>query len=296
MRVTSSMMLRSTLRDLSQGLSRLQETQTKLSTGKELTRPSADPGATAAAMGLRQDMRRADQRMRSLDDAQGWLETADNTLTSSLTALGRAKEIAVRAASTGGIGDPQARTALATELRSIRSELLALANTAYGERSIFNGTAAGPAYDTNGVYQGNAASIMRDVAPSTRIAVNLTGPEVFGTAGGPVGDVFEVLDRLATAVQNGDNGAMAVEHTNLDSLTDTVSAATVELGTRSARLVEAKTRAEDHRMVLVERLSEVEDVDIVEALITAKAQESSYQASLQVAAKILPMSLLDFLR
>ena len=35
MRVTSSMMVRSTLRDLSQGLSRLQETQTKLATGKD---------------------------------------------------------------------------------------------------------------------------------------------------------------------------------------------------------------------------------------------------------------------
>lgn len=296
MRVTSSMMVRSTLRDLSQGLSRLQETQTKLSTGKELTRPSADPGGTSAAMGLRQDMRRAEQRLRSLNDAQGWLETADSTLTSSLSALGRAKEITVRASSTGGISDPAARTAMATELRSLRAELLALANTTYGERSIFNGTAAGGAYDAAGAYLGNSASIIRDVAPSTQIAVNLTGPEVFGTGGGPVGNVFEVLDRLATAVQNGDDAAIATEHTNLDSLTRTVSAATVEIGTRSARLTEAKARAEDNKLVLIQQLSEVEDVDIVEALIKAKAQESSYQATLQVAAKILPPSLLDYLR
>lgn len=296
MRVTSGMMVRSTLRDLSQNLSRLQETQTKLSTGKELTRPSADPGGTAAAMGLRQDMRRAEQRMRSLDDAQGWLQTADSTLTSSLDALGRAKEIAVRGANTGGISDPAARTAMAAELRSLRSELLALANTSYGERSIFNGTAAGAAYDANGTYVGNSASIMRDVAPSTQIAVNLTGPEVFGTAGGPVGDVFEVLDRLATAVQNGDNAAIATEQTNLETRTQTVSAATVELGTRSARLSEAKARAEDNKLLLTQRLSEVEDVDVVEALIRVKAQESSYQAALQVAAKILPGSLLDYLR
>ena len=44
MRVTSSMMVRSTLRDLSQGLSRLQETQTKLATGKEITSASSNPG------------------------------------------------------------------------------------------------------------------------------------------------------------------------------------------------------------------------------------------------------------
>ena len=59
---------------------------------------------------------------------------------------------------------------------------------------------------------------------------------------------------------------------------------------------EAKIRAEDSKLLLTTQLSEVEDVDVVEALITAKAQENSYQASLQVAAKILPPSLLDYLR
>ena len=296
MRVTSSMMLRSTLRDLSQGLSRLQETQTKLATGKQITRPSADPGGTSSAMGMRQDLRRADQRLRSLNDAQGWLETADVTLTSSLDALGRAKEIAVRASNTGALGDPVARQALATEVRSIRSEMLALANTNYGNRSIFNGTASGAAYDTNGVYLGNSSSIIRDVAPSTSIAVNLTGTQVFGTAGGPVGNVFETLDRLATAISNGDSAAMATEHTNLDGFRSTVGAATVEIGTRSTRLAEAKMRAEDSKLLLSTQLSEVEDVDVVDALIKAKAQENSYQASLQVAARILPPSLLDYLR
>jgi flagellar hook-associated protein 3 FlgL len=247
-------------------------------------------------MGMRQDLRRADSRLRSLNDAQGWLETADMTLTSALDSLGRAKAVAVQGSNTGALGDPVARKALAVEIRSIRSEMLALANTTYGNRSIFNGTADGAAYDTGGAYLGNSAEIIRDVAPSTSIAVNLTGPEVFGTAGGAVGDVFETLGRLADAIEAGDSAAMATEHTNLDGFRSGVGAATVEIGTRSARLAEAKTRAEDQKLLLTTQLSEVEDVDIVEALITAKAQESQYQASLQAAAKILPPSLLDYLR
>lgn len=296
MRVTSSMMMRSTLRDLSQGLSRLQETQTQITTNKALTRASTNPGATTSAMGMRQDIRRAEQRARSLDDAQGWLNTADGALTSSLSAMARAKEIAVRAANTGAVTDPAARQALAAEVRSIRSELMAYANTSYGSRSVFNGTATGVAYDANGVYQGNASAVVRDVAPSTAVAVNLTGPEIFGTAGGPVGDAFEVLDRLATAITNGDNAAMATEHTNLDAKTAQMSAATVELGTRSARLEDAKSRSEDAKLLLTTQLSQVEDVDLVDALITVKAQENSYNAALQVAGRILPNSLLDYLR
>ncbi|MCU1361110.1 MAG: hypothetical protein JWN99_2399 [Ilumatobacteraceae bacterium] len=296
MRVTSSMMMRSTLRDLSDGLSRLQATQTQLSTNKALTRASTNPGATTSAMGMRQNLRRADQQSRSLDDANGWLTTADSALTSSLDAMSRAKEIAVRAANTGAITDPVARQALAAEVSSIRSELLAYANSKYGDRSVFNGTANGDAYSATGTYQGNNTAILRDVAPSTTIAVNMTGTQVFGTAGGPVGDVFQVLDRLSAAITSGDNSAIATEHTNLDTVTAQMSAATVELGTRAARLEDTKSRAEDSQALLKNQLSQVEDVDIVDALIKVKAQENSYQAALQVAANIIPVTLLDYLR
>jgi flagellar hook-associated protein 3 FlgL len=296
MRVTSSMMMRSTLRDLSQGLSRLQESQNQISTNRALTRASTNPGATTSAMGMRQDLRRAEQRARSLDDAQGWLTTADGALTSSLAAMARAKEIAVRAANTGALTDPAARQAVAAEVRSIRSELLANANTSYGSRSVFNGTASGTAYNAAGAYVGNSSAVLRDIAPSTTVAVNLTGPEVFGTAGGPVGDVFEVLERMAVAITSGNSTAMATEHLNLDAATAQMSAATVELGTRSARLEDAKYRAEDAQLLLKTQLSQVEDVDIVDALIRVKAHENSYQAALQVAANIIPVSLLDYLR
>jgi flagellar hook-associated protein 3 FlgL len=296
MRVTSSMMMRSTLRDLSQGLSRMQETQTQISTNRALTRASTNPGATTSAMGIRQDIRRAEQRARSMDDAQGWLSTADSALTSSLDAMGRAKAIAVRAANTGSVTDPVARQALAAEINSIRSELLAYANTSYGSRSVFNGTVDGAAYDTTGVYLGNGSSVIRDVAPSTTVAINLTGPQVFGTAGGPIGDVFEVLTRLSAAITSGDNAAIATEHTNLDAANQQLASATVDMGTRASSIDGIRSRALDDILTLREQLSNIEDVDPATALITEKMQENSYQAALQVAAKIIPMSLLDFLR
>jgi flagellar hook-associated protein 3 FlgL len=296
MRVTTSMMVRSTLRDLSASLSRLQTTQTRLSTGRQLTKASDDPTLSSDAMGLRRQMSRADQRSRALSDATGWLGAADTALTSALDRLGRAKEIAVRAANTGSIPDANARLALATEIRAIRDDLIGIANTTYGDRRIFSGTAAGDAYDSSGTYLGDGASIARDVAERTTMVVNVTGPAVVGVGGGPVGNVFEVLDRLATAVAAGNAVGIANEHANLDTATSTVGSATVEVGSRAARLEVVRVRADDEALQLRSRLSAVEDVDVVDALITAKAQEASYQAALQVAAKILPPSLLDYLR
>ena len=296
MRVTSSMMFANTLRDLNSSLGRLQKTQTQLSTGRRITKASDDPTGTANAMMLRKQLNRLDQRSRSLADASGWLETADSKLTSGLETLARAKEIAVRAANSGGLVDVNARLAMATELRSIRSDMLSLANATYGSRSIFNGTASGAAYSAAGAYVGNSASVVRDVGPMNNLAVNITGPQVFGTAGGAVGDMFEVLDRLATAVASGDDAAIAIEHTNLDNATQVMAAATVDIGARAATLDGIRSRAMDEDLRLRTQLSGVEETDLASALITEKAQENSYQAALQVAAKILPPSLLDYLR
>ena len=296
MRVTSSMMVRSTLRDLGYGLRAMQHTQTQLSSGKQLTRASDDPTAASMAMDLRVQLNRTQQRDRSLIDAQGWLDTADATLTNSLDRLVRAKEIAVRASSTGGLSDPTARQGMATEIDAIRADLLALANTKYGDRSLFNGTANGGAYDAVGAYLGNDAGVIRDVAAQTNLKVNITGPEIFGTAGGPVGNMFEVLDRLSAAIKSGDETAIATEHANLMSATDRMSAATVDVGSRAARVLDLRDRLDDDKLRLTSQLSQIEDVDVVEALVKSKAQETAYQAALQVTGKILPPSLLDYLR
>lgn len=296
MRVTSSMMVNSTLRDLSYSLRNLQHTQTRLSTGKQLVRASDDPTAAANALTLRGQQARNTQRERSLLDAQGWLDTADATLSNGLDRLVRAKEIVVRAGSSGGLSDPTARDGMATEIRAIRDDLLALANTKYGGRSLFNGTVSGDAYSAAGAYLGNAAKVMRDVAPSTNLQVNITGPDIFGTAGGAVGNMFEILDRLAGAIAAGDDATVAAEHLNLTSATERMSSATVDVGSRAARVYDIRARAEDDKLRLTTQLSEIEDVDVVEALVRSKAQEASYQAALQVTAKILPPSLLDYLR
>jgi flagellar hook-associated protein 3 FlgL len=296
MRITNSMMVRSTLRDLNLSYARLARTQEQLSSGRQLVRASDDPAVAADAMRLRALTRRSEQYARSLNDAQGLLGSADGALTSSLERLERAKEVAVRAANSGGLSDPNARKAMAIEIRAIREDLVALANTRHGERSVFAGNAAGAAYAAAGTYQGDAGAVRRDVAANTSVQVNVTGPDAFGIEGGPVGNVFEVLERMAQAVEIGDGSALATEHTNIDVATARLGVATVEIGSRGARMNEIRVRAEDDQLRLRTLLSEAEDVDIVEALVNAKSQENAYQAALQVAAKIIPLSLLDYLR
>jgi flagellar hook-associated protein 3 FlgL len=295
MRVTTSMMVGSTLRDLNRSLGRLQTSQRQLATGKRLNQASDDPTAATGAMQIRKQLNLAAQRSRALDDARGWLQTADSALTSGLDMLSRAKQIAVEAANTGATIDPGRRAALATELRSLRDDLIGVANTTYGTRSVFAGSAAGPAYSPAGAFVGNSAIVVRDVAAGTAMAISSPGPQVFGVPGGSVGDMFEVLDRLATAVATGNDAAIATEHANLDAATSTMSAAAADIGTRSARLDTIEAHALSGAEQLEQQLSAIVDADPASTIVTEKAQENAYQAALMAAARILPPSLLDYL-
>lgn len=296
MRVTNQMMLRSTLRDLNGSLSRLQQSQTELSTGRLVRKPSDDPTKATQAMSLRTSTRVTDHRQRAAEDASGWLDTAGSTLMSGLDLMGRVKELAV-AASNSGSSSASSRGAISSEIRSLRDELLAMANTRYIDRPIFNGTAAGQAYDpTTGAYLGNAATVVREVAPDTTVQVNMSGEQVFGSQSAPEGDIFAVLDRLATAVANGDNAAITAEHTNSDNARQRMTDAVGVLGARAARVEDIRSRNDLQKERLLQSLSEVEDADLAQSLVSVKARENAYTAALQAASKVIPPSLVDFLR
>lgn len=295
MRVTNSMVYTSTLRNLHSTLDRLQRAQTDVSTGRLVRNVSDDPAKASTAMALRNQLRRAEHHGRALSDAQGWLHTADSALVSGLDLLGRVKELAVRGATTGS-NDVNAREAMVAELRTIREELLAIANTKYLGRSVFAGTADGPAYDIAGAYQGDAAHVLREVAPGTILRANLTGEEVFGSQAQPAGDLFAVIDRLAGAIAGGDPAAIATEQAHLEDARTRMATATAELGARGSRIETIRARALSDEMSLSETLSTIEDTDMAKALMEMKNRENAYQAALGAAARVFPTSLLDYLR
>lgn len=296
MRLTNSMAMRSTLRDLSSSFSRLQTNQARTSSGKAFERVSDDPNRAVDALALRQRLRRSDQIARTADDTSARMKTADTVLVSSLDVMSRVKELTVQASNTGS-STPTSRATIAAELNGLRDELIGLANTQYLGRSLFNGTAAGAAYDpSTGAYNGNDTNFERTVAPGMTMTANLTGGQVFGVQGDPAGDLFAVIDRLATAVSAGDSAAMATEHANLDAAATRLGGAAAEVGRRASHLESITARVSVDRADLTERLSVVEDVDLAEALIAMQASENAYTATLQAASRVLPPSLVDYLR
>jgi flagellar hook-associated protein 3 FlgL len=69
-----------------------------------------------------------------------------------------------------------------------------------------------------------------------------------------------------------------------------------ELGARDSRLEFVSQALEDQKPKVVEKLSNAIDLDLTDGITRLKMMETTHQATLRTAAKILPPTLMDYLR
>ncbi len=110
-----------------------------------------------------------------------------------------------------------------------------------------------------------------------------------------VDSVYNTLIRLRQALAASDSVAIGKAMERLDVDLDRVTFASGEIGLRLRSLDVVQTRLEDESVQLQAALSNEIDVDLVEAISNLTARQFAMQASLQTAASILNLSILDFL-
>ncbi|MCC7474635.1 MAG: hypothetical protein IT425_04525 [Pirellulales bacterium] len=110
-----------------------------------------------------------------------------------------------------------------------------------------------------------------------------------------VDSVFNTLIRLRQALQDNDTEEIGRSVERLDTDISRVNFARSEIGSRMQSLEVVETKLEDENVQLREALSNDVDVDLVEAISNLTARQYALQASLQTAASLLRLSLLDFI-
>jgi flagellar hook-associated protein 3 FlgL len=220
-----------------------------------------------------------------------------------LSTLGRVKELVLQGLN--GSSDPVQRGNIAQEVISLRDTLVGQANAKYLDRPIFGGNAGGTAaYDQtaggNFKFIGSANDqIERRVGPNQKVRVNLTGPEVFGpdsATGGISGNLFQVVDQIATDLQSNNAGALSADLAALDTRRVTVENQLGAVGARYNQVDGMKARAEDQQVTMKNGLSEVENIDLPKTIVDLQLQEIAYKSALSATSRVIQPSLLDFLR
>jgi flagellar hook-associated protein 3 FlgL len=295
-RVTQNTTAATMLQGIETSYDSFQSLSAQISTGLAITKPSDNPAGAVQVMSYNADITRLGQYQTNANDGLAWLGSAGNVLSSVNTQLQRVQSLAQQGAN--ATTDPAGRQAIANEIDSIKNSLLADANTSYLGRPIFGGTTGGTAaYDSSGNYIGDTGAVNRTVAPGTSVQVNVLGSDVFGSG---TSNVFSVLTQLSADLRSANpTNLAAVGTTDLTAVQQSMTLvrnAEATVGSRTNELQSLQSQALARQTTLTTAKSSVADLDLAKAETELSTQQLTYQAALQATARVLSLSLSEFLK
>lgn len=308
MRVATSMMysfIRNTLADITRDLNQASET---VITGKRLNTLFDDPMDMVRAAGIKSTLDGLTQMDRSISLGNSWLTTSENALTQAQDLVSESKTLALQMANAPI--SPENRKDAAVMVQHVTEQMMALANTRVGDRYIFSGNRTDmPSFavemetdefgdlvlDASGdpvekiVYQGDDQPFSIKIGTDGMTEIGGDGEKIFS-------QIFDTLVAFKTALESDDlegiNNAIAALDEGFNHLNSEISS----VGSRMTRMDMKSTLFQEMKMDETQKLSAVEDADIIEAITRLEQMQLSYQAALSSSSKLMSMNLLDYLK
>lgn len=333
MKVTQSSAYRLMNTNLDRITTTLQDLRSQAATGLKLNKPSDDPTAVRPVLTTRTQMRHTDRYLDTMGVSLDKMQATDGHLEHVETIMQRAKEIAINAAN-GSLNDFDRTVLadeinhLRRELLDVANAQVdgkhIFAGYAENTLPFIENTAYDPAtYDpTNSttwpfLYQGDANPTELEITPGELLTVNTTGNDLFlgitnsnwvdpttPALNQPESeriDLFSILTRTEEAIRAnnmddpaGAGGGIEANIDNLEMAADQNRRLRSQLGNRARRVETAMMHQEDVKVDLEMILSRYQDADIVETFNEIVQQETTFQAALNVTARISNITILDY--
>jgi flagellar hook-associated protein 3 FlgL len=286
------MIYSSTNASLSNTLAALQSITEKVSSSKQLNRPSDNPADVRSAIGLHDMSSQLNQFLRNIDSATSKVSAQDTALASAGDLIQRANELAIEGAN--GTLDSSQRQAIAAEVAQLTEAMAQDASAKVGDEYIFSGFRVDRApYQVTGLgqvgtYQGDHGVVIARVGSSSTMQVNMAGDAVFQPA-------IDALAQLQADLNSG-QGVQPGTLTKISDSLDNLVQARATVGARANRLDDAKTSQQALISSNQALLSQLEDTDMPSAITEMMKRQTTYQATLAVTSKVMQTSLIDYLR
>ncbi len=206
-------------------LLRLQE---KISSGREINRPSDDPIYTSVIAVLDGRIERTDQRLRNIQHAGATLGTLDNALNNATT-LAR-ESIAIASDQLNTTSDAVTRRNQAVVIQSLLTELQSTANTNYLDIHVFGGstTSRAPIQEFRGGYRyvGQGDGLRTDIGDELDLPITIGADLAFGSLSTRVEGDLDLNPALTRQTSLTDVRGARQRGVTLGQLNVTVNAAT----------------------------------------------------------------------
>jgi len=306
MQVSTAFIFDRATTQMSNAMNALSKSQAQIATGKQILNPSDAPDQAAMMARIKATLARQDNYSKALDTVQARLDMESTTLTSAGDVLVRIKELAIQA--TNGTQGTVSRTAIATEMKGLRDQLLSLSNTrdTTGNYIFAGSKVSTPAFEADATgavsYQGDQTRMNIAVGDQRQLPLNRPGTNAFvrvvRTDSGGVSSgtgFFQSVDDLITAVKGADRTNMQRGLTEMDALHTGVVLAQADSGTSMKVVEQQGIMLDDTKLTLKKALSSVEDLDMAAAITQMQKQMVSLEAAQASFAKISQLSLFKYI-
>jgi flagellar hook-associated protein 3 FlgL len=259
-----------------------------VSTGKRISDLSDDPVGLTQALNIKSSLSNFEQLGRNITTGNSWLTASESAMSNVQDLISDAKTLCVQMA-TATIGASERISASGT-VQNMLEEVISLANTELNGSYIFSGSKTDTVpFSQDGTYNGDNNPFTIKIGRDSSVQVGSDGEAVFGT-------IFNTLSDLKDALGANDVDGIQTAMGNLDAHFDHVSNKISDVGSKMLRMEIKENIFQDLKISNTERLSEIEDADITEAIVDLQSKELVYQAALSSSAKVMELSLVDYIK
>jgi flagellar hook-associated protein 3 FlgL len=291
MRVAQSEIYRTLLSDFASLNEDLSKVSSQISSGKSLNHLKDSPAGSAALVSLAKLDADVDQYLSNTDAGSLYMGIADSALNEAANLVTSIYSKGSQAVSET-ITD-ETRSIIAGEVRSLREQIVSLANSEVRGRYIFAGSmVTEPPFVIEGdnvTYRGDSRVNTLSVDIDMDVQMNFSGEDVFGP-------VFEAINSLLTALDGNDMDAV---QTALNQFTPSLSAfslARAQVGSSMNALENVQARLHARETSLAAQRSKIEDTDMAQAAVQLQQTQTALDAAVSAASSILTQrNLFDIL-
>ena len=272
------------LSNCTQGLNQANEI---VSSGKRINNLSDDPVGLTQALNVKSTISNLEQMQRNISTGNSWLVSSESALTHVQDILSETKTLCIQMSN--ATIDSDQRVSAAETVQNLFDEIVSLANTNIAGSYIFSGSKTDTTpFSEDGTYNGNSNAFTVKIGKDTTVEVGSDGGALFG-------DILITMEGLKTSLTNNDLEGIQDAMSDLDGHFDDISTKISDVGSKMNRMDIKEKIFEDIIFANTERLSEIEDADMAEAIMELKSREFAYQAALSSSAKLMTLSLIDYM-
>lgn len=320
-RITSSLINSNLVKNMQNSYANYAKLTAQVASGKKINSMLDDSIQSVNIVNSKREVGRIDTWSENIKVLQNEINQSSATIDLLTENAQRAKDLATSVAN--NIYNKDSLQTVMDEVDNIISSMVSNANTNYDGKYIFSGTNTKTApytieysIDTNGNKTDEIVGIKYngtkvdgewkrelEIADGVFQNANVIGVEFLGECSdghseGIFGDLIEFRNILKDIINN-QNGASYEDITEqLDGFTNSIDKmirANSKLGSVSSKLDMSQASLNNNKTNLTEKISNMEDVDLSEAVTNWYTSQYSYQASMQVFSAFNSMSLLNYM-